>query len=187
LSAGVTWIKLVADDQRIEAVAGAAQVEHLDAVDRIVRELAARFKVKPEGVADRVKALQDELKASAAEVAALKGEIALAKSASLVAEALAVGEGGAKMLVQSLDGVEAADLLSAAANLQAKLGGKAAVVLMSASPSGDGKVNMVAAFGPDAVKSGMQAGKFIGGLAKICGGAGGGRHNLAQAGGKNAN
>ena len=170
--------------RRIEAVVGAAQVEYLDDVDGIVRELAARFKVKPEGVVGRVRALQDDLKASAAEIAALKGQIALAKSAALVSEAVEVG--GGKMLVQSMEGVAAADLQSAATDLQAKLGPKGAVVLVSPSPSGDGKVSMVAAFGPEAVKGGMQAGKFIGGLAKICGGGGGGRPNLAQAGGKDA-
>ena len=45
---------------------------------------------------------------------------------------------------------------------------------------------MVAAFGADVVASGLQAGKFIGGIARICGGGGGGRPNLAQAGGKDA-
>eukprot|EP00951_Prasinocladus_malaysianus_P046971 scaffold648305_cov36-Prasinocladus_malaysianus.AAC.1 len=48
------------------------------------------------------------------------------------------------------------------------------------------QVGMVAAFGPEVVSSGLQAGKFIGGIAKICGGGGGGRPNLAQAGGKDA-
>ena len=47
-----------------------------------------------------------------------------------------------------------------------------------------GKVNFVAAFGPDAVKKGPQAGKVIGVIAKLCGGGGGGRPNFAQAGGK---
>jgi len=46
------------------------------------------------------------------------------------------------------------------------------------------KVALVAAFGPAVVKAGLQAGKFVGAIAKICGGGGGGRPNLAQAGGK---
>ncbi len=45
---------------------------------------------------------------------------------------------------------------------------------------------MAAAFSPQVVMAGLQAGKFIGGIAKICGGGGGGRPNLAQAGGKDA-
>jgi alanyl-tRNA synthetase len=46
------------------------------------------------------------------------------------------------------------------------------------------KVSLVAAFSPEVVKKGLQAGKFIGAIAKICGGGGGGRPNLAQAGGR---
>lgn len=45
---------------------------------------------------------------------------------------------------------------------------------------------MVAAFSPAVISQGLQAGKFIGSVAKICGGGGGGRPNLAQAGGKDA-
>ena len=48
----------------------------------------------------------------------------------------------------------------------------------------DSKVSLVAAFSPDVNKKGLQAGKFIGAIAKICGGGGGGRPNLAQAGGR---
>ncbi|ONK59543.1 uncharacterized protein A4U43_C08F7550 [Asparagus officinalis] len=50
--------------------------------------------------------------------------------------------------------------------------------------SGDGKVSLVAAFSPEVIKMGLQAGKFIGGIAKICGGGGGVRPNFAQAGGR---
>ncbi len=72
----------------------------------------------------------------------------------------------------------------AAADLQAKLGDPAAVFLVSAVAKG--KVSMVAAFSPAVVKAGLQAGKFVGDIAKLCGGKGGGRPNLAQAGAKDA-
>mmetsp|Transcript_21035 Transcript_21035/g.58374 ORF Transcript_21035/g.58374 Transcript_21035/m.58374 type:complete len:804 (+) Transcript_21035:329-2740(+) len=170
--------------RRIEAVAGAAQVEYLGSVDGIVRELSGRFKVKPAAVVERVLALQDELKSSAAEVASLKSQIALAKTAALTSKAEAVSSSGATLLVEGLEGVAAGDLQGAAASLQKQLGEKAAVVLIS--PSADGKVGMVAAFGAEVVAGGLQAGKFIGGIARICGGGGGGRPNLAQAGGKDA-
>jgi len=169
--------------RRIEAVAGAAQVEYLTGVDRIVRDLSGRFKVKPDGVLARVTALQDELKSTAAEVAALKGQIALVKTAALASQAEPL-PGGGSYLVAELDGVAAADLQGAALSLQQKLGERGAVVLLSPSP--DGKVSMVAAFGPTVVADGLQAGKFIGGVAKVCGGGGGGRPNVAQAGGKDA-
>ncbi|PLZ79481.1 DHHA1 domain-containing protein, partial [Fischerella thermalis] len=65
-----------------------------------------------------------------------------------------------------------------------KLGAGAAVVLGSVPEVG--KVSLVAAFSPEVNQKGLQAGKFIGAIAKICGGGGGGRPNLAQAGGRNA-
>jgi alanyl-tRNA synthetase len=127
--------------------------------------------------------VQDELKSTAAEVAALKGQIALVKTAALASQAESL-PGGGSYLVAELDGVAAADLQGAALSLQQKLGERGAVVLLSPSP--DGKVSMVAAFGPTVVADGLQAGKFIGGVAKVCGGGGGGRPNVAQAGGKDA-
>ena len=68
--------------------------------------------------------------------------------------------------------------------LQQKLGDAAVVI---ASIPSEGKVSLVAAFSEKAIKEKqLQAGKFIGGIAKICGGGGGGRPNLAQAGGRDA-
>ncbi|MFN7789182.1 MAG: DHHA1 domain-containing protein, partial [Pseudanabaena sp.] len=62
--------------------------------------------------------------------------------------------------------------------------GHSAVVLGSFTD--DGKVTLVASFSKEVIAKGLQAGKFIGAIAKICGGGGGGRPNLAQAGGKDA-
>jgi len=73
--------------------------------------------------------------------------------------------------------VDAEALKTAAERLQQKLG-NAAVVLASI-PEPD-KVSLVAAFSPEVNKKGLQAGKFIGGIAQICGGKGGGRPDLAQ-------
>ena len=72
-------------------------------------------------------------------------------------------------------------LQESAAQLADRLGDPAAVFLISSS---EGKVSMVAAFSPAVVSKGLQAGKFIGTIAKICGGGGGGRPNFAQAGAK---
>ena len=77
--------------------------------------------------------------------------------------------------------VDADGLKSAAEYLIDTLQDPAAVILGS-SP-GDGKVSLVAAFSPAVVKLGLQAGKFVGGIAKLCGGGGGGKPNFAQAGG----
>ncbi|WP_126146703.1 alanine--tRNA ligase [Synechococcus elongatus] len=168
--------------RRIEAVAGPAVLEYLNVRDAVVRDLSDRFKAKPEELSDRVTALQEELKANQKQLTALKAELAIAKSDALVSQAIAVGD--AQVLVETLTGVDAAALQTAAERLQQKLGDAGAVVLGS-SPE-EGKVTLVAAFGPAIIAKGLKAGQFIGGIAKICGGGGGGRPNLAQAGGRDA-
>lgn len=95
-------------------------------------------------------------------------------------QAVQIGE--AKVLVATLDGVDAASLQKAGTALAEALADPSAVVLGSVT---EGKVALVVAFSPALVKGKkMQAGKFVGGLAKICGGGGGGKPHLAQAGGR---
>lgn len=165
--------------RRIEAVAGQALLDYLNIRDKVVRELSDRFKVKPEEISDRITNLQNELKASNKQLEALKQELALAKSDQLLAQAEFVGE--FKILVANMGEVDPESLKTAAERLQQKLG-EGAVVLGS-TPEPD-KVSLVAAFSKNVNTKGLQAGKFIGGIAKICGGGGGGRPNLAQAGGR---
>ncbi|MGC9503502.1 alanine--tRNA ligase [Baaleninema sp.] len=167
--------------RRIEAVSGPAVLDYLNLRDRVVKDLCDRFKVKPEEVSDRITSLQEELKATQKQLDATKAELAVAKSDSLVSEAESVGE--FKVLVANLGTADAKSLQTAAERLQQKLG-EAAVVL-AAIPS-EGKVSLVAAFSKGVNQKGLQAGKFIGGIAKLCGGGGGGRPNLAQAGGRDA-
>ena len=84
--------------------------------------------------------------------------------------------------MERLDGVDGA---GAAQSLADQLGDGAAVVIGGLPDPGDlSKVILVAAFGKQVIGAKLQAGKFIGGIAKRCGGGGGGRQNLAQAGGR---
>ncbi|MGB0561276.1 MAG: alanine--tRNA ligase [Spirulinaceae cyanobacterium] len=168
--------------RRIEAVAGPAILDYLQVRDQIVRELGDRFKAQPEEVLDRVTKLQTELKTSQKELAAAKNELALLKSEQLIDEAETVGE--FKLLVANLGDLDPKALMTAAERLGQKLG-ESAVVL--ASTPAEGKVSLVAAFSPEVVKGKqLKAGQFIGAIAKRCGGGGGGRPNLAQAGGRDA-
>jgi alanyl-tRNA synthetase len=148
-----------------------------------VKQLGERFKAQPAEIVDRVVQLADELKASQKALAAAREELALAKSAALAGQAVAVGEH--QLLVARLDGVEGGGLQSAAQGLADQLGDGAAVVLGGLPDPADlGKVILVAAFGKTVIAAGPKAGAFIGGIAKACGGGGGGRPNLAQAGGR---
>lgn len=168
--------------RRIEAVAGPAVLEYLNEREKVVRDLCDRFKVKPEEIPDRVTALQSELKDTRKQLDAVKQELAIALSDGLLTKAESVGD--FKLLVTEMGNVDPNALMSAAERLQQKLG-EGAVIL--ASVPEENKVSLVAAFSPKVVKEkGLQAGKFIGSIAKLCGGGGGGRPNLAQAGGRDA-
>jgi alanyl-tRNA synthetase len=167
--------------RRIEAVAGLAALEYLSLRDQIVRDLSDRFKAKPEELPDRITALQTELKTTQKQLESLKAELALTKSEQLLGKAEAIGN--VKLLVAELGNVDAESLKTAAERLLQKLGEGAVVLGSVPDPE---KVSLVAAFSPSLNKQGLQAGKFIGAIAKLCGGGGGGRPNLAQAGGRDA-
>jgi len=168
--------------RRIEAVAGPAVLDYLNLRDKVVKELSDRFKAKPEELPERITTIQNELKASQKELEAVKQELALAKSDQLLSQAESVGE--FKVLVANLGDIEPDALKTAAERLQQKLGESA--VILGSVPT-EGKVSLVAAFSAKIHKDKkLQAGKFIGGIAKLCGGGGGGRPNLAQAGGRDS-
>ena len=194
-TAEIGLFKIVAESgvaagiRRIEAVAGPAVLAYLQERELVVKALGDRFKAQPGEIVERVGALQEELKATAKALAAAREELALAKASALVARAQPVGgnPGGApfQLLVERLDGVEGGGLQSAAQQLADQLGDGAAVVLGGLSDPKDlAKVVLVAAFGKAVIGKGPKAGAFIGAVAKRCGGGGGGRPNLAQAGGK---
>jgi alanyl-tRNA synthetase len=169
--------------RRIEAVAGPAVLGYLNEREAVVKSLGDRFKAQPGEIVERVLALQDELKATGKALAAAQAELAAAKAAALISQA--ESSGACQLLVARLNGVEGGDLQTAAQQLQEQLGSNAAVVLGGLPDPADGsRVVLAAAFGAAVIAAGPKAGAFIAGVAKACGGGGGGRPNLAQAGGK---
>jgi alanyl-tRNA synthetase len=147
----------------------------------VVKDLSDRFKVKAEEILVRIDALQTELKTTQKQLETVKGQLALAKATELLTQAEAIGE--FHILVAQLDGIDPESLKIAAEQLQQKLSHGAVVLGSVLEPD---KVSLVAAFSPAVNQKGLQAGKFIGAIAKLCGGGGGGRPNLAQAGGRDA-
>ncbi|OBQ29274.1 MAG: alanyl-tRNA synthetase [Aphanizomenon flos-aquae MDT14a] len=167
--------------RRIEAVSGAAVLDYLNVRDIVVKDLCDRFKVKPEEIPDRITTLQTELRNNEKEIQSLKSQIAIVKSDSLLQTAEIIGEH--QIIIAQMEDIDAESLKAAAERLLQKIG-NGAVVLGSIPEAG--KVSIVAAFSPEVNKKGVQAGKFVGTIAKICGGGGGGKPNLAQAGGRDA-
>jgi alanyl-tRNA synthetase len=167
--------------RRIEAVSGASVLDYLNVRDQVTKDLCFRFKIKPEEIPDRITTLQTELRNSEKTIQTLKSQLAIVKSDSLLQTAETVGEH--KIIVSQLEDVDAESLKDAAERLLQKIGNGA--VVLGSIPE-EGKVSIVAAFSSEVNKKGIQAGKFVGNVAKICGGGGGGKPNLAQAGGRDA-
>jgi alanyl-tRNA synthetase len=167
--------------RRIEAVSGASVLDYLNVRDQVTKDLCFRFKIKPEEIPDRITTLQTELRNSEKAIQTLKSQLAIVKSDSLLTTAETLGEH--KIIVSQLEDVDAESLKDAAERLLQKIGNGA--VVLGSIPE-EGKVSIVAAFSSEVNKKGLQAGKFVGAVAKICGGGGGGKPNLAQAGGRDA-
>ncbi|KAL8115807.1 hypothetical protein AgCh_022345 [Apium graveolens] len=169
--------------RRIEAVAGEAFIEYVSARDNYMKQLCSTLKVKAEEVTTRVDALLEELRMTKNEVSEVRRKAAVDKASAIASKAFVVGTSKKiRVLVECMDDVDADSLKSAAEYIVDTLQDPAAVVLGSCP--GEGKVSLVAAFTPGVVDLGLQAGKFIGPVAKLCGGGGGGRPNFAQAGGR---
>lgn len=166
--------------RRIEAVAGPAFVEYAIARDRVVKQLSSCLKVKAEDLPTRVSILLDEIKAARNEASDLQARVALMKADVLASSPLLIGP--YRLVVGVLDDADGDAMKVAAEYVSKSLGDAGAVVL--GSSTGAGKVSFVASFSPKVVGHGLHAGKFVGMIARICGGGGGGRPNFAQAGGK---
>ncbi|KAL3624356.1 hypothetical protein CASFOL_033172 [Castilleja foliolosa] len=168
--------------RRIEAVAGDAFIEYVSTRDNYMKQLCSNLKVNAEDVTTRVNNLLKDLRDVRSEVSAARAKAAIFKASTIISKAITVGSSSnIRVLVESMDDIDADALKSAAEYLVDNLQDPAAVVLGS-SPD-EKRVCLVAAFSPGVVKMGIQAGKFIGPIAKLCGGRGGGRPNFAQAGG----
>ncbi|XP_074561384.1 alanine--tRNA ligase, chloroplastic/mitochondrial [Curcuma longa] len=168
--------------RRIEAVAGEAFIEYVTARDNSMKRLCLLLKAKAEDVTGRVENLLEELRMARNEVSTLRNTVAVLKASSFLNKAFVIGTSNIRVVVESMDEADADALKNAAEFLVDSLKDPAAIVLGSCP--GDGKVSLVAAFTPSVVEMGIQAGKFIGGIAKLCGGGGGGKPNFAQAGGR---
>ncbi|XP_028061307.1 alanine--tRNA ligase, chloroplastic/mitochondrial [Camellia sinensis] len=169
--------------RRIEAVAGEAFIEYINARDNYMKQLCSTLKVKAEDVPARVETLLEELRMARNEISAIRAKAAVHRASIIANNVLLVGNSkNIRVLVECMDDTDADSLKSAADYLVDTLEDPAAVILGSCP--GEGKVSLIAAFSPGVVGMGVRAGKFIGPIAKLCGGGGGGRPNFAQAGGR---
>ncbi len=176
---------IAAGIRRIEAVAGPAVFDYLNERDVVVKQLGEHLKAQPNEILERVLSLQDEVKVMNKALLMAREDLAIAKVMALITQSKTIGR--SQVLIERLDSVDGNALQHAAQSLVARLGNNSAVVLGGLPLINDkSKVILVAAFGKEVVLSGLHAGKFIGAIAKLCGGGGGGKPNLAQAGGRDS-
>jgi alanyl-tRNA synthetase len=163
--------------RRIEAVAGTAAVEAVTRQQRVLREIGDILKIAPAEAPQRLRKLLDEQRALERQLQELQGKAARSKADDLVAAARQVH--GVAVVAGRIDGLDADALRAVADRLRERLG--SGIVLVGSVV--DDKVNLVAAVTKDLTKR-FHAGKLVQEVARAVGGGGGGRPDLAQAGGK---
>jgi alanyl-tRNA synthetase len=170
-----------ANVRRIEAVTGPVAVELLREHDRLLGEVAAQLRTRPQDTPDAVKTLAQERKRLEKELRA--GGAGGPGAAHVDLDALvarARESAGGTVLATSVDAPDAKALLEILDRLKGRLPG-AAIVLGAAA---DGRVHLVASVAPELVERGVKAGEIVKRAAAIVGGGGGGRDTIAQAGGR---
>ncbi len=165
--------------RRIEALTGSNARNYYKNVEANLDEAAKMLKTNASDVTDHIKKLQEELKALRSENESLKGKEAKAALGDVTDQVKEVN--GVKLLAVALKGVDMNGLRDLGDQMKAKIG-EGVVVLISEA---DGKVNLVTMATDGAMGKGAHAGNLVKAIAPKVGGGGGGRPNMAQAGGKN--
>ncbi len=162
--------------RRVEAVTGDNALSYMQGMEAALGGVAGTLKVLPGEVPARVDAMLDQVRRLERELAALKGKLASAQGDDLVGQAVDVK--GARVLAAMLEGADVPTLRDAMDKLKDKLK-SAAILLASVS---DGKVSLIAGVTTDLTAK-VKAGELVNMVAQQVGGKGGGRPDMAQAGG----
>ncbi len=165
--------------RRIEALTGRAVTEYYKKTEERLEEAARLLKTNPASVVGKLESLLAELKGLQSENESMKSRLAKEALGDVMDQVREIK--GVKLLVTSVKGVDMNGLRELGDQLKEKLQ-EGVVVLFSDT---EGKVSLMAMVTEEAMKKGAHAGNLIKGIAGLVGGGGGGRPNMAQAGGKN--
>ena len=163
--------------RRVEAVTGAGALAYVQGLENTVAAVAGTLKAAPAELEQRVNAVLDQVKALEKELASAKSRLAAAQSNDLMTQAVEVK--GAKVLTATLDGADAKTLRETIDKLRDKMH---SAIIVLASVDGE-KVNLSAGVTADYIARGLKAGELVSFVAQQCGGKGGGKPDLAMAGG----
>jgi alanyl-tRNA synthetase len=165
--------------RRIEAVTGANALAYLQSLEDTVNHAAGALKATPAELNQRIAQVLDQVKALEKEVSSLKGKVASAQGDELMTQAVEIK--GVKLLAAKLEGADAKTLRETLDKLKDKL--KTAVIVLAAA-EGD-KVQIAAGVTADSVSK-VKAGELVNFVAQQVGGKGGGKPDMAMAGGTDA-
>lgn len=165
--------------RRVEALSGEKAWNYISDQLRNLSEATDKLKIKPSELGAQIDRLQDSLRVKEKQLAALEEKLAVARIPELMAKASKKGD--TTIVAQAVADITPQALKTLAENLKNRPENVAVLLL---SNQADGGVSLVTAFTPDLVKRGFNAGKIASEVAQILGGKGGGRPDMAQAGGK---
>ena len=165
--------------RRIEALTGEGVFAYYKEIENKLAEIAKLVKATPANAVEKVEHLLAEVKALQSENESLKSKAAKDALGDVMNQVVEVN--GMKVLATKVDGVDMNGLRELGDQLKEKIGDGIVVIASNV----DGKVNLMATATDAAMKAGAHAGNLIKEIAKLVGGGGGGRPNMAQAGGKN--
>ncbi|MFW6022206.1 MAG: alanine--tRNA ligase [Halanaerobiaceae bacterium] len=164
--------------RRIEAITGDEVIRYINKKENVIGKSADLLKTTPENLVERIEQLLKEQKEKEKEINSLKDKLANSRSTDLMDEIEVVN--GINLLTAELDGMDNEGLRKLSDQLKEQLDSG---VIVLASNLGE-KVLFVASVTGDLIGKGCHAGKIVGQIAKITGGGGGGRPDMAQAGGR---
>ena len=165
--------------RRIEALTSKGLIRYYDNLEKKLNEAAKVLKATPDNLAEKIAHLTAENKALHSEVESLKSKLAQDAMGDVMDQVQEIK--GVKLLAAEVDGVDMNGLRDLGDQHKEKLG-EGVVVLASGN---DGKVSLMVTATDAAMKQGAHAGNLVKAIAGLVGGGGGGRPNMAQAGGKN--
>jgi alanyl-tRNA synthetase len=165
--------------RRVEAVTGENALAYLQSLESTVKGVAGTLKVTPAEISSRIGNVLEQVRSLEKELASAKGKLASAQGDELLANAVDVN--GIKVLAATLVGADVSALRATIDKLKDKL--KTAAIVLAAV--NDGKVSLIAGVTQDATAK-VKAGELVNFVAQQIGGKGGGRADMAQAGGTDA-
>lgn len=170
---------IAAGVRRIEALTGPAAFAHFESVEEELHRAATAAKTEPAKLVEKIEAMLEEIKQLHSENEKLKAKAAKNAVGDVMSQAVDIN--GFTVLPVKMEGVDMNALRNLGDDLKEKIG--SGIVIMASCM--DGKVSLIAMATDDAMKAGAHAGNLIKEISALVGGGGGGRPNMAQAGGKN--